>query len=177
MVTNGDNVLGRLTESSFPRLPPHKGVNSHALLQVCTVFAQLTVEGKWQGPHVFVVRIRDNNSQLTPGVKILDNGPKMGLNGVDNGQIWFDHVKVPRDALLDKYASVSAEGVYSSSIKSVAQRFGVTVGGLTTGAWSDALLSSVLCAPKMILMLHLWSMLGVGSATIVLLGSLKSKHH
>lgn len=57
----------------------------------------------------------------------------MGLNGVDNGQIWFDHVKVPRDALLDKYASVSAEGVYSSSIKSVAQRFGVTVGGLTTG--------------------------------------------
>ena len=106
-------------------------------LQICTVFAQLTVEGKWQGPHVFVVRLRGNNSQLTPGVKILDNGPKMGLNGVDNGQIWFDHVKVPRDALLDKYASVSAEGVYTSSIKSVSQRFGVTVGGLTTGAWTD----------------------------------------
>ena len=104
-----------------------------ALVQICTVFAQLTVDGKWQGPHVFVVRLRDNNSQLTPGVKILDNGPKMGLNGVDNGQIWFDHVKVPRDALLDKYASVSPDGVYSSSIKSVSQRFGMTVGGLTTG--------------------------------------------
>lgn len=102
-------------------------------MQICTVFAQLTVDGKWQGPHVFVVRLRDNNSQLTPGVKILDNGPKMGLNGVDNGQIWFDHVKVPRDALLDKYASVSAEGVYTSSIESVSQRFGMTVGGLTTG--------------------------------------------
>ena len=100
---------------------------------MCTVFAQLTVNGKWEGPHVFVVRIRDNNSQLTPGVRILDNGPKMGLNGVDNGQIWFDHVQVPRDALLDRYASVSADGEYSSSIKSVAQRFGVTVGGLTTG--------------------------------------------
>ena len=106
-------------------------------LQICTVFAQLTVDGKWQGPHVFVVRLRDNNSQLTPGVKILDNGPKMGLNGVDNGQIWFDHVKVPRDALLDKYASVSADGVYSSSIESVSQRFGMTVGGLTTGAQPD----------------------------------------
>lgn len=104
-----------------------------ALMQICTVFAQLTVDGKWQGPHVFVVRLRDNNSQLTPGVTILDNGPKMGLNGVDNGQIWFDHVKVPRDALLDKYASVSGEGVYTSSIKSVSQRFGMTVGGLTTG--------------------------------------------
>ena len=92
---------------------------------MCTVFAQLTVDGKWQGPHVFVVRLRGNNSQLTPGVKILDNGPKMGLNGVDNGQIWFDHVKVARDALLDRYASVSAEGVFSSPIKSVGQRFGL----------------------------------------------------
>ena len=30
----------------------------------------------------------------------------MGLNGVDNGQLWFDHVRVPRDALLDAFASV-----------------------------------------------------------------------
>ena len=112
-------------------------LNLTAILQICTVFAQLTVDGKWQGPHVFVVRLRDNNSQLTPGVKILDNGPKMGLNGVDNGQIWFDHVKVPRDALLDRYASVTAEGVYTSSIKSVGQRFGMTVGGLTTGTQTD----------------------------------------
>ena len=97
------------------------------------------MDGKWQGPHVFVVRLRDNNSQLTPGVKILDNGPKMGLNGVDNGQIWFDHVKVPRDALLDRYASVSDDGVYNSSIESVSQRFGMTVGGLTTGARTDTL--------------------------------------
>ncbi len=155
MVTIGDNVLGRLTESAFPKMPPRNGLNAHALLQVCTVFAQLTVDGKWQGPHVFVVRIRDNNSQLTPGVKILDNGPKMGLNGVDNGQIWFDHVKVPRDALLDKYASVSAEGVYSSSIKSVAQRFGVTVGGLTTGAQSDTFFCSLFHALKIIYVFYL----------------------
>jgi len=157
-------VLGRLTESAFHRMPPRK---SHALLQVCTVFAQLTVDGKWQGPHVFVVRIRDNNSQLTPGVKILDNGPKMGLNGVDNGQIWFDHVKVPRDALLDKYASVSAEGVYSSSIKSVAQRFGVTVGGLTTGAQSDTFSCSLLHAPNIVLIFYLRRKRVTGSATII----------
>ena len=117
-------------------------------MQICTVFAQLTVDGKWQGPHVFVVRLRDNNSQLTPGVKILDNGPKMGLNGVDNGQIWFDHVKVPRDALLDRYASVSAEGVYTSSIKSVGQRFGMTVGGLTTGTQTDMDFACCITADK-----------------------------
>lgn len=159
-------MLGRLTEPAFPRMPPRKGVSSHALLQVCTVFAQLTVDGKWQGPHVFVVRIRDNNSQLTPGVKILDNGPKMGLNGVDNGQIWFDHVKVPRDALLDKYASVSAEGVYSSSIKSVAQRFGVTVGGLTTGAQSDTFFCFLLQAPNIVFVFYPQSKLITESATV-----------
>ncbi len=132
------------------------GAGQHG--KVCTVFAQLTVDGKWQGPHVFVVRIRDDAGgciypclswsrmstpwwletpdtshgwpvpwllrhewhnatvfcifgfakaaaqskarsckhklrgcwarragKLMPGVRILDNGPKAGLNGVDNG--------------------------------------------------------------------------------------------
>ena len=56
--------------------------------QLCTVFAQLTVGGKWEGPHVFAVRIRDDAGRVTPGVRIKDNGHKAGLNGVDNGQIW-----------------------------------------------------------------------------------------
>jgi acyl-CoA oxidase len=57
-------------------------------VQISTVFAQLTVGGKWQGPHVFVVRLRDEQGNFTPGVRIKDNGHKAGLNGVDNGQIW-----------------------------------------------------------------------------------------
>ena len=44
---------------------------------MCTVFAQLTVRGKWEGPHVFVVRIRDDQGRPTPGVRILDNGAKV----------------------------------------------------------------------------------------------------
>ena len=39
-----------------------------------------------------------------PGVRIEDCGAKMGLNGVDNGRFWFDGVRVPRDALLDRFA-------------------------------------------------------------------------
>eukprot|EP00882_Tetradesmus_deserticola_P012097 GHRQ01012816.1.p1 GENE.GHRQ01012816.1~~GHRQ01012816.1.p1 ORF type:complete len:645 (+),score=319.12 GHRQ01012816.1:546-2480(+) len=101
--------------------------------KICSVFAQLTVNGVWQGPHVFVVRIRDDNGVVSPGVRIKDHGPKMGLNGVDNGQIWFDNVRVPRDALLDRYASVDAAGNYSSPIPTVSARFGTMVGGLTTG--------------------------------------------
>lgn len=101
--------------------------------KVCTVFAQLTINNKWEGPHVFVVRIRDDEGQVMPGVRIRDHGPKMGLNGVDNGQIWFDHVRVSRDAMLDAFASVDDSGTYHSRIPSVAQRFGTMVGGLTTG--------------------------------------------
>ena len=47
---------------------------------------------------------------LMPGVRIKDNGPKAGLNGVDNGQIWFDDVRVPRDDMLDAFASVAPDG-------------------------------------------------------------------
>ena len=55
--------------------------------QLTAVFAQLTVAGKWEGPHVFMVRIRDDAMHPVPGVRIKDLGPKMGLNGVDNGQV------------------------------------------------------------------------------------------
>ena len=50
------------------------------------MFAQLTVGGVWRGPHVFVVRIRDDAGRLAPGVRIKDMDAKMGLNGVDNGE-------------------------------------------------------------------------------------------
>eukprot|EP00195_Chlamydomonas_chlamydogama_P017223 CAMPEP_0202900654 /NCGR_PEP_ID=MMETSP1392-20130828/11964_1 /ASSEMBLY_ACC=CAM_ASM_000868 /TAXON_ID=225041 /ORGANISM="Chlamydomonas chlamydogama, Strain SAG 11-48b" /LENGTH=634 /DNA_ID=CAMNT_0049587091 /DNA_START=142 /DNA_END=2046 /DNA_ORIENTATION=+ len=107
------------------------GTGQHG--KVTTVFAQLTVNGKWEGPHVFLVRIRDDNLNVMPNIRIKDNGPKMGLNGVDNGQVWFDNVHVPYDAMLDAYASIDESGTYRSPIPSVSQRFGTMVGGLTTG--------------------------------------------
>lgn len=38
---------------------------------------------------------------------------QLGLDGVDNGRIWFDEVRVPRDPLLDHYASESPDGDYT----------------------------------------------------------------
>ena len=35
-----------------------------------------------------------------------DIGPKFGYNGVDNGFLRFDHVLVPRAAMLAKYSKV-----------------------------------------------------------------------
>ena len=57
--------------------------------EVAVVFAQLEVGGTSEGVHAFVVPIREGGKVLD-GVRIEDDGRKMGLNGVDNGRIWFD---------------------------------------------------------------------------------------
>jgi len=41
------------------------GTGQHGKL--CAVFAQLTVDGDWKGPHVFIVRIRDDAGQVCSG--------------------------------------------------------------------------------------------------------------
>ncbi len=53
------------------------------------------------------MRIRDNNLKTMPGVTIEDMGYKMGLNGVDNAKLSFDNVRVPREALLNRWSDVA----------------------------------------------------------------------
>lgn len=100
---------------------------------MATVFAQLHVGGEHHGVHAFLVPIRDDRGQPRSGVRIADNGPKMGLEGVDNGRIWFDRVRVPKDALLDRFASVSDDAEYESPIPSDTKRFFTMVGTLVGG--------------------------------------------
>ena len=102
------------------------------------VFAQLEVAGQRHGVHAFLVPIRGDNGIPLPGVTIEDNGLKMGLNGVDNGRIWFDHVKVPRVEMLNRFADVTANGEYRSDIKSQAARFFTMIGTLVSGRISIA---------------------------------------
>jgi acyl-CoA oxidase len=97
------------------------------------VFAQLTVAGKHEGVHAFAVQIRDDNGQPTANLRIADCGPKQGVNGVDNGRLWCDHKRVPLWSLLDKHASVSESGVYSSPIKDQTERFATMIGALVGG--------------------------------------------
>lgn len=61
-----------------------------------SVFAQLIMhDGTNHGLHNFLVPIRDPRSMKPfPGVIIGDMGGKIGLNGVDNGFLLFDHYKV-----------------------------------------------------------------------------------
>lgn len=97
------------------------------------VFAQLSTGGEQHGIHAFVVPIRDEQGKPLPGVHIEDCGPKMGLAGVDNGRLWFDHVQVPRENLLDRFATVDEAGTYDSPIVGAGRRFFTMLGTLVAG--------------------------------------------
>jgi len=110
--------------------------NAAAHAELAVVFAQLEVgpesERVRQGVHAFVVPLR-RDGEVLPGIRIEDDGRKMGLNGVDNGRIWFDDVRVPREALLNRFADVTPDGVYESSIESPNRRFFTMLGTLVQG--------------------------------------------
>jgi acyl-CoA oxidase len=97
--------------------------------RMAVVFAQLA----GHGVHAFLVPLRDSDGEALPGVRIEDCGPKLGLDGVDNGRIWFDSVRVPRENLLDRYASVAPDGTYTSPIENPTKRFFTMLGTLIQG--------------------------------------------
>jgi acyl-CoA oxidase len=100
---------------------------------VAVVFAQLDVAGEQRGVHALVVPLRDEQGNVLPGIRIEDCGRKIGLNGVDNGRIWFDDVRVPRTALLNNYADVTDDGIYFSEIENPDRRFFTMLGTLVQG--------------------------------------------
>jgi len=101
--------------------------------RVAAVFAQLITDGQTHGVHCFVVPIRDEDGNDLPGVTTSDCHYKGGLPGVDNGRIVFDHVRVPRENLLNKYADVAPDGSYSSPIENPSRRFFTMLGTLIRG--------------------------------------------
>ncbi len=101
--------------------------------RLAAVFAQLVVGGTTHGVHCLLVPIRDKKGRPLDGIRFEDCGSKLGLNGVDNGRIWFDGVRVPRENLLDRYAQVSPEGEYHSKIENPGKRFFTMLGTLIQG--------------------------------------------
>ncbi|WAC93339.1 acyl-CoA dehydrogenase [Mycobacterium sp. Aquia_213] len=104
---------------------------------MASVFAQLitTEDGKPvnHGVHCVLVPIRDADGNDLPGVTTSDCDYKGGLPGVDNGRIMFDHVRVPRENLLNKYGDVAADGTYTSPIDNPNRRFFTMLGTLIRG--------------------------------------------
>ena len=75
------------------------------------LFANLVVKGKKMGVKPIIVPLRDPATfALYPGIAIGDCGAKMGRNNIDNGWITFNHVRVPRSYLLQRFTQVSRQG-------------------------------------------------------------------
>ena len=115
--------------------------------KAATVFAQLITGGVNYGVHCFFVPIRDDEGTFLPGVGGEDDGVKGGLNGIDNGRLHFDQVRIPRENLLNRYGDVAPDGTYSSPIDSPGRRFFTMLGALVQGrvsldgasTWASAL--------------------------------------
>lgn len=112
-----------------------------------TVFAQLITNGVNHGVHCFYVPLRGEDGVDLPGIGREDDGLKGGLNGIDNGRLSFDQVRIPRTNLLNRYGDVAADGTYSSAIDSPGRRFFTMLGTLVQGrvsldgaaSWASAL--------------------------------------
>ncbi|WP_222983200.1 acyl-CoA dehydrogenase [Flagellimonas meishanensis] len=142
---HGSNVRGIKTTATYdapsdsifvhtPGKNDNKEYIGNALhSKMATVFAQLIVNGKNEGVHAVLVPLRNEKHEVLEGITVEDNGYKLGLNGVDNGKIWFDQVRVPRANLLDKYGEIRNDGSYFSKIKNPNKRFFTMLGTLVGG--------------------------------------------
>ena len=70
---------------------------------------------------------------MLPGITIGDCGPKNGVNGIDNGFIMLDDVKIPYENLLNKFGWIDEMGVYCSKVADKNKRFGVHMSGFSSG--------------------------------------------
>ncbi len=142
---HGSNVRGIKTTATYdpktdslivhtPGKDNNKEYIGNALhAKLASVFAQLIVNGENQGVHAILVPLRNEKHEVLPGILIADNGYKLGLNGVDNGKIWFNQVVVPRENLLNKYGEIRDDGTYHSDIKDPNKRFFTMLGTLVGG--------------------------------------------
>uniref|UniRef100_A0A8C3YVF9 Acyl-coenzyme A oxidase n=1 Tax=Catagonus wagneri TaxID=51154 RepID=A0A8C3YVF9_9CETA len=96
---------------------------THALVQ-----AQLICSGARQGMHAFIVPVRslEDHSPL-PGITVGDIGPKMDFDHMDNGFLKLDHVRVPRENMLSRFAQVLPDGTYIKLGTEKSNYFGMVV--------------------------------------------------
>jgi acyl-CoA oxidase len=143
---HGSNVKGLVTTATYnhnnqtftihtPNKNAQKEYIGNAAVhgQMATVFAKLIIDNHDYGVNAFVVPLRDTNGNTVNGVTIGDCGHKMGLNGVDNGTISFDNVVIPKENMLDRFASVNDKGEFESPIPSDNRRFFTMLGTLVGG--------------------------------------------
>uniref|UniRef100_A0A2M4BG86 Acyl-coenzyme A oxidase n=1 Tax=Anopheles marajoara TaxID=58244 RepID=A0A2M4BG86_9DIPT len=102
-------VLDSPTLSSYKWWP---GGLAHTA-NYCVVMAQLFSKGKCHGIQPFIVQLRDEETHMPlKGITIGEIGNKLGMNGVNNGFLGFDQVRIPRKNMLMKNAKLLEDGTF-----------------------------------------------------------------
>ena len=146
-LAHGSNVKGILTTATYDHKAKEFIINTPCkqamkfwiggagkTSNTSVVWAQLIVNGKNQGPHAFIVPLRDRKNHLPlPGVTVGDCGKKEGQDGSDNGFLLFDNVRIPKGNFLNRLSDINDNGEFTSPMASADERFGLSLGGLSTG--------------------------------------------
>ncbi|CCI48790.1 unnamed protein product [Albugo candida] len=85
---------------------------------VAVVYARLLLDNGTTdvGVHAFIVPLRSLRDHLPlKGIELGDIGPKVGFQAVDNGFCTFDHVRIPRNHMLMRFAQVNTDGSFQKS--------------------------------------------------------------
>ncbi|GAB5592024.1 hypothetical protein Unana1_06924 [Umbelopsis nana] len=131
---HGSNVAGLMTTATFDKHSDEFVLHSPSLAAAkwwigglgvlathAVVQAQLIIDGKNYGPHIFVAPIRsiDTHKPL-PNVTVGDIGPKAygGFAAMDNGFLLFKEHRIPRDHMMMKFATVDRNGTYRPPVHS-----------------------------------------------------------
>ncbi|MFG2503308.1 acyl-CoA dehydrogenase [Streptomyces sp. NPDC048441] len=96
------------------------------------VAARLLVDGEDQGVFLFLTQLSNEVGPL-PGIRVRRLPDRIG-NPVDHCLTSFDHVRLPREALLEAdHGRLTAEGVLNSSMGNRRKRFLQSIARVTTG--------------------------------------------
>lgn len=123
---NSGLIVGTIAEwddksQTFNLNSPNIGAQKNWISQgLCAdksvVVADLRIDDKSYGPHAFFINLRENG-ELVPGISTQDMGPKTVGNDLDNASIAFDNVKIPKSALLSRFADINEDNTYVQKIE------------------------------------------------------------
>lgn len=108
------------TSETFVLNSPDRGawknwISQGLVADKTVAIADLFVGGKSYGPHAFVMSLREKGVPV-PGVQLADMGKKTIGNDLDNAAIGFQDVRVPKDALLNRFADI-VDGKYVQKVQ------------------------------------------------------------
>ncbi|KAG0318713.1 acyl-Coenzyme A oxidase [Dissophora globulifera] len=116
---HSSNLRGLETTSTYDRATNEWVIQSPTLTSTkwwIVAICQTIIDGENQGINWFIVPLRSpKTGKLLPGVTCGDIGHKHSRQGLDNGWIQFTSVRIPRDNMLMRWASMSSDGKFTPS--------------------------------------------------------------